>query len=64
MRGIAGRGSGHLVEDGEAARDLAGRGPVGLDDAGEVLPETGVQEKIIIADLEACFRKKVGKVLL
>ncbi len=32
---ISGRGSGHFVEDGEAARDLAGRGPVGLDDAGE-----------------------------
>jgi hypothetical protein len=61
---MSGRRSGHFVEDGEAARDLAGGGPVGLDDAGEVLPKTGVQEEIIIADLEACFRKKVGKVFL
>ena len=60
---MLGGGTRHLVQHSEAAVDLAGRSPVLLDAAGQVLAETGVKEVIVIADLKSGFGEEVGKVL-
>src|SRR5579875_924155 len=56
-------GARHLVEDGEAAVDLARRSAVLLDRPREILSEASEKEVIVIADLEARFGEEVGEVL-
>src|SRR5487761_190091 len=53
----------HFVEHGEAAVDLVSGGPVLLDGAGQILAEAGVEEIIVVPDLEARLGEKVGKIL-
>src|ERR1700733_10090994 len=61
---MAGGRACHLVENGEAAVDLARRGPVLLDDPGEILPEAGEEEGIIVPDEKACLDEEVGEISL
>jgi hypothetical protein len=56
--------AGELVQDGEASVDLfAGDAPV-LDGAGEILAEAGVEEVVIVSNLETGFGKEVREILL
>src|SRR5205807_2227301 len=62
--GIARRGARHAVQHGEPAVDEPPGGAVLLDGAGEVLPEAGVQEVIVVPDLEACLGEEIGEISL
>src|SRR6185503_17061921 len=56
--------AGELVQHGEASVDLfAGDAPM-LDGAGEILAEAGVEEVVIVSNLETGFGKEVGEILL
>src|SRR5207248_8053851 len=61
---VPGRYARHLVQDSETAVDLVSGSPVLFDGPGEVLAEAGVEEVIIVPDLEAGFGEEVGEILL
>src|SRR5579863_5453341 len=61
---VAGGYARHLVQDREAAVDLAARSSIALDRASEVLAETAVEEVVVVPDLEASLGEEIGKVLL
>src|SRR2546430_15017202 len=48
----------------EPAVDEPSGGAVLLDGAGEVLPEAGVEEVVVVADLEAGLGEEVGEISL
>src|SRR5256885_4076682 len=61
---VARRSARHAVQHRKAAADEPSRGAVLLDGAGEVLPEAGVEEVIVVPDLEAGFGEEVGEISL
>ena len=64
MRGFLRGHTCHLVQHGEATVDLVSGDPVQLDGSGQVLAEAGVEEVVVIPDLETGFGKEVGEILL
>jgi hypothetical protein len=60
---VAGGNAGHLVEHGESASDPGARRAIAFYGPGEVLAEAAVQKVIIVADVETCFGKEIGKIL-
>src|SRR5579871_803855 len=57
-------GAGHPVQQREAAADGAPGGAILLDGAGQIFAEAGVEKVMVVPDLEACFREKIGEVSL
>ena len=53
--------AGKLVQHGETAGDLVGLEAPVLDGAGEVFAEAGVEEVIVVSNLETGSAKKSGK---
>src|SRR5579862_9538563 len=58
------RGARHLVQQRKAAADRAPGGAVLLDGAGQILAEARIEKVMVVPDLEAGFREKIGEVSL
>ena len=62
--GITLRLAGELVQDGEAAGDLVCLETPVLNRAGEVFAEAGVEEVVVVPNVETGFGEEVGEILL
>src|SRR2546423_1601373 len=54
----------HLIQHGKSTVDLVAGNTVQLDGSSEVLPEAGIEEVVVIPNLETGLGEEVGKILL